>query len=61
MSTAVGRGLWYRGGQVGCDPVAGSCREGCCRNEGCEGTGSAGTSLALIALEAVQGLDETGA
>jgi hypothetical protein len=57
---AVGCRLWSSG-LVGCDPVVGSCGEGCCRIEGCEGAGSAGEGLALIALEAVQGLDETGA
>jgi hypothetical protein len=57
MSTAVGRQLWSAG-QVGCDPVAGSCGEVGCSIEGCEGPGSAGEGLAFIALEAVQGLDE---
>jgi hypothetical protein len=60
MSTAVGRQLWSAG-QVGCDPVAGSCGEVGCSIEGCEGARSAGEGLALVALEAVQGLDETGA
>ncbi len=55
---AVGCGLWSSG-LVGCDPVFGTCGEGCCSIEGCEGTRSAGEGLALIALEAAQSVDET--